>query len=83
MSLPDEALHEMDMADMRAEVLAAEALLSKLNVADLRVLAKRYWKIDDREARTLGKRVLVSDLACENGAEILDDMWRARPRKTA
>ena len=69
---------DMDLADQLAASDACRALLRKLNVADLRVLARKYWHMDKAEAATLSKQTLVEELALENGEQIMDDMWRTR-----
>lgn len=70
--------HECDMAEGTGNTQEARALLAKLGVDDLRVLACHYWKIDKREARTLSRKTLIDELAAENGEDLINDMWRRR-----
>jgi hypothetical protein len=72
----EEFYHALDMQEQQDAIRLSKQLLAKLNVKDLRVLAKKYFKIDDRDAKTWSKATLVHELSLEYGEDILDEMWK-------
>jgi phosphoglucomutase len=78
MPLTDKDYHDMDMADALVDIRTVRKLIGKLKVDELRVLASKYWKMDRRELKRIGKAELIDVLSTENAGEILDDMWKHR-----